>query len=85
MVQTFIKISEVVGAIIVIGGFLFALYKILKRFEKVEEAAKCRKEESIILLKSTVAILDGLIQMNCNGPVTKAKVELQAYLFKRGG
>jgi hypothetical protein len=84
MVQTIITIAAVISSLLVIGGIILGFYKIIKRFEGLEESTKCRKEESGILLKSTVAILDGLIQMNCNGPVTLAKNELQEYLFKRG-
>ena len=36
-----------------------------------------------ILTKSVSAVLDGLKQLNCNGQVTKAKEELDAFLMER--
>lgn len=39
------------------------------------------KSELCILTESVNAILDGLKQLNCNGPVTEAKEKLDAYLI----
>ena len=36
--------------------------------------------EQYILTKSMLAVLEGLIEQGCNGPVTKAKNELEKYL-----
>ena len=36
-----------------------------------------------ILTKSVNAVLDGLLQLKCNGQVTKAKEELDAFLMER--
>ena len=36
-----------------------------------------------ILTKSVSAVLDGLKQLNCNGQVTRAKEELDAFLMER--
>jgi Pyruvate/2-oxoacid:ferredoxin oxidoreductase gamma subunit len=84
MEQSIITAGSIIGSAMVIGGFLFALYKIVKRFENLEEANKCRKEESVILIKSTFAMLDGLHQLGANGPVTQARENLQEYIIKRG-
>lgn len=41
------------------------------------------KADILILTKSTAAILDGLTQLKCNGPVTEAKKTLNAYLMSK--
>lgn len=38
--------------------------------------------EQYILTKSMLAVLEGLKQQGCNGPVTKAKEELERYLVQ---
>jgi hypothetical protein len=86
--ETVSIISGILGIFIAAGGFTLATVKmfnkIAKRFEQVEESAKYRKEESIILIKATLAICEGLIQLKCNGPVTTCRDALQEYLIKRG-
>lgn len=84
MTALIVEVSAIITGVMAIAGFVMTFYKIIKRFEKLEESVKARKDESNILLKSMNAVLDGLIQMNCNGPVTHAKEELQEYLYKRG-
>ena len=88
MSNTLSLIISILSILGFVGGFAVALVKIFnkiaKRFEAVEEAAKYRKEESIILIKATLAICEGLIQLKCNGPVTKCRNTLQEYLIKRG-
>ena len=41
------------------------------------------KEEITILTKTLSAVLDGLIQQGCNGAVTEAKKNLDAFLVSR--
>jgi succinate dehydrogenase/fumarate reductase cytochrome b subunit len=77
-------IGGFLGILVVVVGFILAMYKIMRRFENIEESSKYRKEENIVLIKATLAICDGLIQLKCNGPVTECKKELQQYLIKRG-
>jgi len=77
-------IGGIMGIVITLSGVLFALYKIIKRFENIEESSKHRKEENIVLIKATLAICDGLGQLGANGPVTKCKCDLQEYLIERG-
>jgi len=88
MVNIITLIGSILGIFITIGGLVIALVKmfnkIAKRFEQVEESSKFRKEENIVLIKATLAICDGLIQLKCNGPVTKCKLDLQEYLIQRG-
>lgn len=41
------------------------------------------RSELYILTECMAAVLDGLKQLNCNGKVTEAKQNLDAYLIKR--
>ena len=41
------------------------------------------RSELYILTECMAAVLDGLKQLNCNGKVTEAKENLDAYLIKR--
>lgn len=41
------------------------------------------RSELYILTECMAAVLDGLKQLNCNGKVTEAKENLDAYLMKR--
>jgi hypothetical protein len=75
----------IVGGILGIAGVVGALLrKLFKKFDRIEKSVDYRKEESIILIKATMAICDGLIQLKCNGPVTECRKTLQEYLIKRG-
>jgi hypothetical protein len=84
MVNGIITAGSIVGALTTLCGLILIVYKIIKRFEALEESGKLRKEESSVLIKSTFAMLDGLTQLGANGPVTKAKEELREYISKRG-
>ena len=41
------------------------------------------KSEVMLLTKGMSAVLDGLVQQNCNGPVKKAKEEFESYLISK--
>ena len=41
------------------------------------------KSEITLLTKGMAAVLDGLVQQNCNGPVKKAKEEFESYLISK--
>lgn len=72
--------------------------EIIKRYDKkledLEEKIETSNAESekkiqelkadmFILTKSVSATLDGLKQLGCNGPVTKAKEELDSFLMDK--
>lgn len=46
-----------------------------------KEGAK-RKEENTLIIKSLYAIMDGMKQLNCNGPVSEAHGELQDHILE---
>jgi hypothetical protein len=60
------------------GGAFYFIHKIIKKIETIDKL----ESENVLLIKSTFAICDGLSQLGCNGPVTKAKEELQDYIIK---
>jgi uncharacterized ion transporter superfamily protein YfcC len=71
----------------IVGGILAILTvigAIIRKLYRIEKSVEYRKEESIILIKATMAICDGLIQLKCNGPVTECRKDLNEYLIKRG-
>lgn len=41
------------------------------------------KSEVMLLTKGMAAVLDGLVQQNCNGPVKRAKEEFESYLISK--
>ncbi len=76
------SLAVILGLIGAIGGMIAALYKLFARFEKLERQAGRRKEDSEILLKTLLGVLDGLIEQGANGPCKKAREELIAYMAK---
>lgn len=54
-------------------------------YSHCESEAKIQelKSEVLILTKGMAAVLDGLIQQNCNGPVTEAKRDLDSFLISK--
>jgi hypothetical protein len=75
-----------VVSLISILTFLFgiAVYvaKLAFRFRRLEKQADHRKEDTKIILSSLLACLDGLHQQGANGPVTKAKEDLEKYIVE---
>lgn len=72
----------VLGLLGTIGGMLAALFRLFRRFEKLEAQAAHRKEDSEIIFKALVGVLDGLIEQGCNGPCHGARDMLVEYLAK---
>lgn len=75
-----------VVSVITIASALFGIAayvaNLAYRFKKLERHADHRKEDTKIILSSLLACLDGLHQQGANGPVTKAKAELEQYIIK---
>ena len=75
-----------VVSIITIATFFFGIIvyiaNLAYRFKKLERQAGYRKEDMKIVLSSLLACLDGLHQQGANGPVTKAKAELEKYIVE---
>lgn len=50
------------------------------RLTKIDREIKGLKEEQRLTMKGLLAILEGLGQLKCNGPVTEMKDELYSFL-----
>lgn len=72
----------VLGLLGTIGGMIVALFRLFSRFEKLERQAAHRKEDSEIIFKALVGVLDGLIEQGCNGPCHEARDMVVEYLTK---
>lgn len=57
--------------------------KIDENYTDTEAKVQELNSRMLILTKSVSAVLDGLKQQGCNGQVTKAKEELDAFLMER--
>lgn len=57
--------------------------KIDNNHADTESKIQQTRSELYILTECMAAVLDGLKQLNCNGKVTEAKENLDAYLMKR--
>lgn len=82
MINTIILIAGVITAVTVIGTFLKKVYKIISKMEKNIGTVSTVKEEQFFIVKTLLAVCDGLGQLGANGPVTKAKEDLQDYIIK---
>lgn len=79
-VQSLVLILGLVGTV---GGMIAALFRLFSRFERMEKQAAHRKEDSEILLRTQLGVLEGLIEQGCNGPCKRAREELIAYMAER--
>ena len=78
-------LATILGLLATIGGFVFAGYKLFKRFERMERKITHSEDLHTVLIIGLYACLDGLHQQGCNGEVTKALAKLQEYLAKVAG
>lgn len=92
--DTIIKAAALVGAVMTIGGIVFGVMKwVLKQGQNDEELTELRntheedvnalREELCILSYASLATLDGLKQLNCNGKVTEAHEKLSKHINKQ--
>ena len=64
--------AEIMGALTVVLGGIFALYKWVLRQNKQDTEIKALKEEQTVICYGVLAALKGLREQGCNGPVTEA-------------
>ncbi len=76
-----IKITaELLSAVAVIGGVVFACYRWFLKQKKQDEDIKQIKEENTLICFGLQACLDGLQQLGANHSVTTAKEKLEKHL-----
>lgn len=82
--DTIIKAGAVLGAVIAIGGAVFAVYrwfmKINEKDKKHDDAISRIKEENTLIVFALSACLDGLQQLGANHTVPVAKDKLDKWI-----
>lgn len=85
--DTIIKFAEVVGALGVIFGIIFAIYKWYLKQNKQDEdikitkdEIKALKEEQCLLTYGVLACLKGLAEQGCDGPVKEAIGKIEKHI-----
>jgi hypothetical protein len=76
------NLTILVGLGISLTGICAALFNLFYRFKALEAQAKHSKNDDEIILKSLMAILDGLHEIGCNNTVTKMREELDKHLVE---
>ncbi len=79
-IELFTMIAELISAIVVIFGVIFACYRWYLKQNKQNEDIKAVKEENMLICYALQACLDGLEQLGANHTVTKAKEKLETHL-----
>lgn len=78
--DTFITIATVIGALGVIFGVIFAVYRWYLKQEKQDKDIARIKEEDTLIVFALSACLDGLQQLGANHTVPIAKDKLDKYI-----
>lgn len=75
-----IKLAAVIGALGVIGGVIFGVYKWFLKQNRQDDEIKALKEEQTIICYGVLAALKGLKEQGCNGPVSEAITKIEKHL-----
>lgn len=78
-----ITIAAVIGALGVIFGVVFAVYRWYLKQEKQDKDITRIKEEDTLIVFALSACLDGLQQLGANHTVSIAKDKLDKYINQR--
>lgn len=78
--DTLITIAAVIGALGVIFGVVFAVYRWYLKQEKQDKDIAHIKEEDTLIVFALSACLDGLQQLGANHTVPIAKDKLDKYI-----
>lgn len=81
--DTLITIAAVIGALSVISGVVFAVYRWYLKQEKQDKDIAHIKEEDTLIVFALSACLDGLQQLGANHSVPIAKDKLDKYINQR--
>ena len=83
LADTIITIAAVIGALGVIFGVVFAVYRWYLKQEKQDKDIAHIKEEDTLIVFALSACLDGLQQLGANHTVPIAKDKLDKYINQR--
>lgn len=75
-----IKLAAVIGALGVIGGVIFGIYKWFLKQNRQDDEIKALKEEQTVICYGVLAALKGLKEQGCNGPVSEAITKIEKHL-----
>lgn len=78
--DTIIAVAAVIGALGVIFGVVFAVYRWYLKQEKQDKDIVRIKEEDTLIVFALSACLDGLQQLGANHTVSIAKDKLDKYI-----
>ena len=81
--DTIITVAAVIGALGVIFGVVFAVYRWYLKQEKQDKDIAHIKEEDTLIVFALSACLDGLQQLGANHTVPIAKDKLDKYINQR--
>lgn len=72
-----------VSVLTALGGVLAFMVNLVMRFKKLERHDKSDHETQTVILEALFAVLDGLKQQGCNGPVTEAHKKLREHVIEK--
>jgi len=75
--------GQVIGALLVIGGFLWFFVNLYLKIEQIGKDTSISKEERSIIMDGLLACLLGLAQHGCNGPVKEGIDKISQFLNKQ--
>lgn len=82
MTVDIVELAKVIEALAVVGGLIFAIFKLWAKLDKRDKEIDEMKSELCMHTYVLLAVLDGLKQQGCNGPVTEAREKLQKHMNK---
>lgn len=80
MIEIIKIVAEIISALTIIAGVIFACYRWYLRQNKQDDDIKAIKEENTLICYALQACLDGLEQLGANHTVPKAKEKLEKHL-----
>ena len=81
--DTIIKAASVLGALIAIGGAVWAVVKLILRDKHQTEIIRGMQKEQELICYGLRGALAGLIEQGCNGPCKDALDKLNKHLNQK--
>lgn len=81
--DTIIRAAAVLGALIAIGGAVWAVVKLILRDKHQTEIIKAMQREQELICYGLRGALAGLIERGCNGPCKDALDKLNKHLNQK--
>ena len=81
--DTIIKAASVMGALIAIGGAVWAVVKLILRDRHQTEIIKAMQKEQELICYGLRGALQGLIEQGCNGPCKDALEKINKHLNQK--